>query len=151
MNHPNANNTDFICQQCRNYVSADAGLARAQNRNHCPYCLHSRHLDQFVPGDRLAYCMGLMRPIGLTVKRTTKKYASSLGELMLIHHCLTCGKLSANRIAADDIADFIIEVFHASQRLPPEVTAQVFSSQITLLGAQDAPLVQARLFGLVTA
>jgi hypothetical protein len=35
-----------------------------------------------------------MEPIGLTFKKD--------GELMIVHKCLRCGKLSPNRIAGDD-------------------------------------------------
>lgn len=147
MSRQPSTNTDFLCQHCHRYVSASAGLAGTQNRNHCPYCLHSRHLDQFAPGDRLAFCKGLMRPIGLTVKIATKKYSGSPGELMLVHRCVECGKLSINRIAADDIAEFLMEVFQASLALPPEAADQISASQISLLGAAQAGLVRARLFG----
>jgi len=61
-----------------------------------------------------------------------------------------CGKLSINRIAADDIADFLMEVFQASLVLPPEAANQISASQISLLGAAEAGLVRARLFGLAT-
>ena len=33
-------------------------------RDHCPYCLWGRHMDN-VPGDRAATCMGLMKPVEL--------------------------------------------------------------------------------------
>lgn len=35
-----------------------------------------------------------MEPIGLTLKKD--------GEIMIVHKCLGCGKLSPNRIAGDD-------------------------------------------------
>ena len=35
-----------------------------------------------------------MKPIGLTFKKD--------GELMIVHKCLNCGKISRNRIAGDD-------------------------------------------------
>ena len=140
----------FRCVHCGAFVTREALFSGVINRNHCPYCLHSRHLDQFTAGDRLAFCKGLMRPIGLTAKITTKKYAGSPGELMLVHRCVECGKLSINRIAADDIADFLMEVFQASLVLPPEAANQISASQISLLGAAEAGLVRARLFGLAT-
>ena len=140
-------NTDFTCQHCRRFVSANAFLAGAQNRNHCPYCLWSRHLDLFEPGDRLAACKAGMRPVALSVKRSRKKYAPRSGELMLVHQCTDCGKLSINRIAADDIADYVFEVYEASLRLVPPMLEQMRESGIEVLGEQDEPLARLRLFG----
>src|SRR5512133_632213 len=77
-------NRDFKCNHCRQHVSAASFLSGVVNRNHCPYCLWSRHLDYYKPGDRLAACKAKMRPVGLTLKATRKKYSpESQGELML--------------------------------------------------------------------
>ena len=96
-------NTDFTSIHCRNYVSAGYVLSGVQHRNHCPYCLWSRHLDLYKAGDRLAACKAPMQPVGLTIKRRDKKYASmSSGELMLIHLCTDCGKVSINREGYED-------------------------------------------------
>lgn len=52
-----------------------------------------------------------MRPIGLTFKY--EGYGRQ-GEIMLVHECSACGKLSINRIAGDDSNDRIITVFNSS-------------------------------------
>jgi len=135
---------DFRCIHCRTIVSADVALSGVQNRNHCPYCLWSRHLDLRVAGDRLCACKGAMKPVGLTLKRRNKKYARLCqGELMLVHQCSECLRLSINRIAADDIADTIYEVYRGSLRRerPP------LGEEIELLRDEDDLLVRARLFG----
>ena len=80
----------FFCKHCNGYVSSAAFLSGVQNRNHCPYCLWSRHLDLYSAGDRLSACKSSMRPIGLTSKATNKKYGPGRGELMLIHLCTDC-------------------------------------------------------------
>ena len=96
-------NTDFKCRHCGSYISTARPLAGVGNRNHCPYCLWSRHLDLFEAGDRLAACKAPMRPVGLTLKNSRNKYArAASGELMLVHLCTDCSKISINRIAADD-------------------------------------------------
>lgn len=139
--HVYDNNGDFTCKHCGRFVSADILLVGARNRNHCPYCLWSRHLDHERPGDRLSACKGAMRPVGLTLKRTGKKYhAETSGELMLIHECAECGKLSINRIAADDLAERVLEVFARSLKewLP-------ILGDIQLL--KNEALVRTRLFG----
>lgn len=84
----------FRCVDCRLDVPLDApGTA---HRNHCPNCLASRHVDGRIPGDRAAGCGGRMAVLSLSVRAD--------GEWMIIHQCLSCGELSANRIAGDDNA-----------------------------------------------
>ena len=67
--------------------------AGTQHRNHCPNCLTSLHLDN-EPGDRAADCGGQMEPVAVWVRKG--------GEWAIIHRCKRCGKLSSNRVAADD-------------------------------------------------
>ena len=64
-----------------------------KRRNHCPNCLTSLHIDN-QPGDRLSNCGGHMEPIGVWIRKN--------GEWALIHRCKRCGKITSNRIAADD-------------------------------------------------
>ncbi len=47
----------FDCINCSRAVS----VGGAQVRDHCPFCLHGRHVD-VVPGDRAAQCRGLLVP-----------------------------------------------------------------------------------------
>ena len=138
---------DFTCIHCKNLVSTNPRLSGVNNRNHCPYCLWSRHVDSKEAGDRRAACKGAMQPVGLTVKRVKNKYGSQQGELMLIHQCSECGKVSINRIAADDDNENILQVYRASFDMPPETAQGIADSGITLLGADDEDLVLTRLFG----
>ena len=64
-----------------------------RERNHCPYCLSSLHVDN-EKGDRKSNCNGIMEAISVWVKRN--------GEWSIIHRCKICGKLNSNRIAFDD-------------------------------------------------
>lgn len=141
------NNTsgDFRCLACGAFVSANAVLSGVRSRNHCPYCLSSRHLDQFEAGDRLSACKARMKPVGLTLKRSTKKYARhELGELMLVHLCQDCGKLSINRIAADDDGSTILAILEGSA----DMTNRLAQDGITPLGRDQIDLVQQCLFGI---
>jgi hypothetical protein len=138
---------DFRCIYCRHYVSANTGVSGVVNRNHCPYCLHSRHLDLKKAGDRLSACKAGMKPVGLAIKRTNKKYGENLGELLLIHRCIECDKISINRIAADDIAEYIFEVFEQSRQMDAHTRMQIEMEQIHFLQPWDEDIVQARLFG----
>ena len=81
----------FTCRVCGAPVSPEG--AGTQNRNHCPKCLSSIHLDD-TPGDRAADCGGIMDPVGVWVRKG--------GEWAIIHRCRRCGVLHSNRVAADD-------------------------------------------------
>ncbi|HET6451048.1 MAG TPA: RNHCP domain-containing protein [Spirochaetia bacterium] len=81
----------FHCINCNELViGLDSGT---RQRNHCPRCLWSRHVD-FQAGDRRSVCQGRMEPIAVWVKAG--------GEWSLVHRCSGCGALRANRIAGDD-------------------------------------------------
>ena len=81
----------FVCAKCaRTVMPAEYGTA---NRNHCPHCLHSLHVD-LKSGDRRSGCRGLMVPIGIWVH--------GKGEWSILHRCERCGFIRSNRIAGDD-------------------------------------------------
>lgn len=139
---------DFQCGHCNNHVSANMAFSGVIHRNHCPFCLHSKHVDLHAAGDRLSACKSLMKPVGLTLKNSNKKYQNARqGELMLIHCCSECGKLSINRIAADDFIEHIYEIFFASFTLDSQVHTRLNQEGIRLLQQSDEPIVRARLFG----
>ena len=83
-------NQSFTCLACGFEVPP---LLVGGYRNHCPRCLHSRHVD-VNPGDRSATCGGLMRPVA--VEHSGKK------GWVIVHRCLECGELRRNRAALDD-------------------------------------------------
>ncbi len=139
---------DFRCAHCRIIVSSAHLLSGVNNRNHCPYCLWSCHLDLFAAGDRLSACKAPMEPIGLTMKKSRNKYQREhLGELMLIHECVQCKSLSINRIAADDDSATVMAVFQDSSRLDPQVHALCQGYGIMILQAADSQIVYTQLYG----
>jgi DNA-directed RNA polymerase subunit RPC12/RpoP len=140
-------NADFACVHCHTHISSDSALAGVNNRNHCPYCLYSRHLDLFQAGDRLSACRGSMQPVGLAFKQSRNKYGSQRGELMLVHFCLECGKVSVNRIAADDSPDLVLEIFNQSLELNQGIRSQINRAGACILEAEDAGEVTAQLYG----
>lgn len=84
-------NETFVCKVCdRQVVPEGAG---SNHRNHCPNCLSSLHID-IEPGDRASDCGGIMESVAVWVRKN--------GEWAIIHRCRRCGKLSSNRVAADD-------------------------------------------------
>jgi hypothetical protein len=138
----------FKCVQCKREVPAESFFSHVQNRNHCPWCLWSRHLDLHAAGDRLCACKGAMRPVALTLKQHHKRYSRpGSGELMLVHVCEECGASSINRIAADDRADLVLDVYQASLHLAPVTRQRLSIENIRLLAVGECSLVLARLGG----
>lgn len=137
---------DFKCAHCHVLVSSAHILSGVNNRNHCPYCLWSCHLDLYAAGDRLSACKGQMKPIGLTMKNGRNKYQMDRrGELMLIHECTECGALSINRIAADDDPPAIVAVFHHS--INQDVRQVCEAHGILALHSHDLHILYSQLYG----
>jgi len=80
-------NAGFICVNCGRDVRP---LTNGSYRNHCPFCLHSRHVDNVI-GDRANDCLGEMEPVEI-IYNTKKGY-------QIIHKCRKCGAERANKIA----------------------------------------------------
>ena len=70
-------------------------------RNHCPTCLHSKHVDK-NPGDREETCHGILEPIGIDTN-SKKGY-------VIIFKCKKCGMIRKNKVAEDDDMDLIIKL-----------------------------------------
>lgn len=139
---------DFKCAHCHVLVSSAHMLSGVNNRNHCPYCLWSCHLDLYAAGDRLSACKAPMKPIGLTMKMGRNKYQRHAhGELMLIHQCTDCQILSINRIAADDDSATVLAAFQASLPLGHQLHALCQEYGIAMLKTEDAHLVYTQLYG----
>jgi hypothetical protein len=88
----------FRCTHCKAMVGPLP--SGGKHRNHCPYCLHSRHVDGRVPGDRASTCFGSMAPVGAFARRN--------GEHVIVHRCLSCRFERYNRIAADDYFELVL-------------------------------------------
>ena len=139
---------DFKCAHCHGLVSSAHQLSGVHNRNHCPYCLWSCHLDLFAAGDRLSACKGEMKPTGLTMKMGRNKYGlESRGELMLIHECVECKSVSINRIAADDDAEMVMTVFQESLVIPTQIQTLSDRYGIIPLNAMHMEMVYEQLYG----
>lgn len=148
MRHSSSTFGDFRCAHCHALVSSAHILSGVNNRNHCPYCLWSSHLDLFAAGDRLSACKAPMRPIGLTMKKGRNKYQREpRGELMLVHECTECKMLSINRIAADDDSATIMAIFQDSLSLGKQSHMVALEYGIVILKAEDSQVVQTQLYG----
>ncbi len=139
---------DFTCTRCHVLVSSARQLSGVNNRNHCPYCLWSCHLDLYAAGDRLSACKGEMKPIGLTMKKGRNKYRlESRGELMLIHECMECSAISINRIAADDDVETVMAVFQGSLTVHHQIKIMCNPYGILPLNTGEMEMVRAQLYG----
>lgn len=96
-------NTGFVCANCQKKVLP---LINGSYRNHCPYCLYSRHVD-IQSGDRKSPCGGLMKPVRIQYK--------SRKRIQIVHRCLRCGIEKMNKIAEDPVQpDDIDEIIRLS-------------------------------------
>ena len=75
---------EFICENCHKEVKKLNYTAR----DHCPYCLYSKHVD-INPGDRQNPCQGLLKPISIEKFKNTYK---------IIYKCQKCHKNHKNII-----------------------------------------------------
>ena len=78
----------FLCENCLKMVEPLKRTAR----DHCNYCLFSKHVDIF-PGDRKNSCQGLLIPIAV------EKYK-----------CDDCNTIHKNIMAEDDNFDEILKL-----------------------------------------
>lgn len=86
----------FICEKCGKEVTKLIYTAR----DHCPYCLYSKHVD-INPGDRLNSCKGLLQPIGIEKFKNTFK---------IVYKCEKCNQEHRNIMAMDDDMEIIIKL-----------------------------------------
>ena len=88
---------NFTCDVCGQEVSKLEYSAR----DHCPYCLHSKHVD-INPGDRMCACLGVLKPVAIE-KGKKDRYK-------IVYRCEKCGMIKKNVAAKDDNFDKIIEL-----------------------------------------
>ncbi len=111
-------NEGFLCEQCGREVPP---TAQTTPRDHCPFCLWSKHVD-IDPGDRANPCRGSLRPIGV--------YTDTKKEYVILFQCQRCAArvrskaILADENAADDF-DRIIELagkpINEKRPIPPHM------------------------------
>ncbi len=84
-----------------------------------------------------------MEPVGLTFKKAVpdKFGKPKRGEIMAVHRCQKCGRISLNRLAADDEVKVIWDLFEKSLNFSAEIEG------IEFLGKEDKEEVKRQLFG----
>jgi hypothetical protein len=105
--NPIARDEAFSCVHC----GADVPCGGRRPRDHCPWCLHSRHVDE-VPGDRAARCGGVLRPV--RVEPSPKGW-------MIVYRCVTCGTNRRNRVLDDVVPADAAEVVRRLLVQPVEI------------------------------
>lgn len=91
------NDEGFICKNCEKKVEP----LKYTSRNHCPFCLHSLHLD-IMPGDRLNECGGILEPF-LTQPDLKKDW-------IIYFKCVKCDEKVRNKAAKDDNSNLLIKL-----------------------------------------
>lgn len=87
-----ARDEGFTCVAC----GAQVPPAGRTSRNHCPFCLASRHVD-VVPGDRAAGCGGRMDAVALALDH---------GHPVIVHRCVVCGaERRVRALVAGEVVD----------------------------------------------
>lgn len=89
-------NESFTCEYCNKEVQKSSYTAR----DHCPFCLYSKHVD-INPGDRQNKCHGLLEPIGIEKFKDSYK---------ILYKCIKCGETHKNIIEKDDDMNIIINL-----------------------------------------
>lgn len=101
-------NDGFVCSNCGAAVEPTRHDAP---RNHCPFCLHSQHVD-IHPGDRKNACGGVLVPIGVE-KSGSKGY-------VIVYRCERCRETTRAKAALKtpvqpDDFDKIIELSNCNE------------------------------------
>ena len=137
----------FRCANCGLMVFPTGDMGTV-HRNHCPFCLHSLHVDT-SPGNRASTCHARMKPVALTCKRRKlDKYGRERhGDIMLVHFCAGCGAISVNRIAGDDSCPEILAVFARSLALGQDVEETIAKAGVRVLSSDNAELLHVALYG----
>jgi hypothetical protein len=86
-----------------------------------------------------------MRPVGLTFRL---EGGSAQGEIMLIHACAGCPKISINRIASDDPEATILHIYESSLPISDELYQQIGTSDIYLAVNSDRQEILKQLYGI---
>ena len=80
------NDSGFVCLHCHKEVPP----LKVTSRDHCPYCLHSVHVD-ILPGDRQNPCGGKLVPKSC-LPHPKKGY-------IILYQCEKCGEIIRNKAA----------------------------------------------------
>ncbi len=86
----------FTCEYCKK----DVAKLNYTARDHCPYCLASKHVD-INPGDRMNNCHGKLVPKDIEKYKNTYK---------IVYECDKCHEVKRNIMAIDDDFDMLLNI-----------------------------------------
>ena len=137
----------FICCECNNEISFSVNIDTTHT-NHCPRCLSLRHFNKKFLDNGATNCGGCMRAIGLAFKKEEgDKYSNQKEEeLMIIHKCVICDKISINHLAIGDDEVAILVLFHKSFLLDNVTKQKILNKGIKLASPRDKERVFVKLF-----
>jgi len=92
-------NASFTCECCGRKVRPHP---EGSCRDHCPYCLCSKHMDHELPGDRKSSCGATMEPVAAA--RDAKR------DIVIFYRCQNNDKLFRVKMAPDDNWQKIVEL-----------------------------------------
>jgi hypothetical protein len=84
--------------------------------------------------------------MGLTLKHEGR---NKIGELMLIHLCSLCDKISINRLARDDLDHVVLEIFKLSGAMNSSLRKRCLEDDIYVLNDSNKEELHRQLFGSV--
>jgi hypothetical protein len=85
---------DFTCENCGKFVAGNGYT------DHCPFCLWSKHVD-IDPGDRLAVCQGMMKPMEIGLKA---------GQIIIHYKCQRCRQLHQVKAVENDSFEELVKL-----------------------------------------
>jgi hypothetical protein len=90
-----------------------------------------------------------MKPIGLAFKNyeVNPFTCRGSGELMIIHQCINCGKISPNRIAGDDNEYHILSILEDSLNMDAILLGKIKNLGINIISPKNKDKVLISLFG----
>jgi len=103
-----------------------------------------------TPGDRRSDCCARMKPMALSFKNYEVNLFTGRGsgELMIVHQCINCDKISPNRIAGDDNEYQIISLLEESLCLDENTRNKMTYLGIDVITHERKEAVLISLFGI---
>ena len=102
---------EFICENCGRKVTKLGYSCR----NHCPYCLHSKHVDK-NPGDRKEECHGDLEPVSLETP-IGEEDDSHLGDFIEDEGAMSPDDYASNELLKDELNEVLLELTDREEKV----------------------------------
>lgn len=91
-----------------------------------------------------------MKPIAIAFKNyeVNPFTGRGNGELMIIHECVSCGRISPNRIAGDDNEYQVLSILDDSFNLDTNFMSKIRNLRINIITSENKEDVLISLFGI---